>query len=323
MKILYVTPNATDPLAFYRGSGPIRRMRGIDFTFAENVSWATVAMHDLVFLQRPFSPQHAEVLTLCKKWGVPTVVDFDDWLYELMPDNPAYSLYQNSREHLEKARTLSNAIMVSNPHMQKMYKALGSESVVIPNAYDSELLTPADAEDRRKAVVWRGGGSHTQDLLSVRQGWIELIARHKDWTFFFMNCYPWWLGEVPENVKFIPGMGMMEYLDALVKIKPAIMTHPLLDNDFNRCKSMCSYIEAAHAGAAFVGPDFEEFDRPGCTRYQPGSSESFYAAISGLMEQPENILHNAKLAQAEILTGLSLREVNKIRSKLFSEIANK
>jgi hypothetical protein len=182
------------------------------------------------------------------------------------------------------------------------------------------MLTPADPMDRNKIVLWRGGASHTQDLLSVRQGWVELVSRHTDWQFVFMNCYPWWLGEVPSNVRFIEGMNAIDYMAAIQKISPAVMTHPLVDTDFNRCKSMCSWIEASHAGAAFVGPDFEEFERPGLERYTPGNSESFYKVISGLMNDPSRIVHNAKLGQAEILGPLSLREVNKTRAKLFSGI---
>jgi glycosyltransferase involved in cell wall biosynthesis len=324
MKILYVTPNATDPLAFYRGTGPLRRMREwypVEFTFVEAVSWASIVMHDMVFMQRPFNTQHAEVLALAEKWGVPVVSDFDDWLYGLMPDNPAYSLYQKATDSLEKARTGSKAIMVSSEHLAKMYASKGStNTVVVPNAYDSEMFTPADATDRRKIVLWRGGSSHTQDQLSVRQGWLELIRKHKDWQFMFINCYPWWLGEEFPNVKFLDGMNVIDYMDALKTLKPAIMTHPLLDSDFNRCKSMCSYIEAAHAGAAFVGPDFEEFERPGCVRYKAGSSESFFSSIDGLISHPELIVHAALEAQKEILGPLSLRTVNEIRWKLFNEI---
>ena len=322
MKVLYVTPNASDPLAFYRGSGVLRRMRttyGMDYTPVEAVSWAIVAAHDLVFMQRPFSEQHAEVMEICKQQGVPVVTDFDDWLYGLMPDNPAYTLYNKCKPHLDNAARLSGEIMVSTEHMKRMYAADGvTNVVVIPNAYDTQLFTPADAADRNKIVLWRGGSSHTQDQLSVRDGWQRLVDQYRDWQFIFINCPAWWLKGEYDSVKFIEGMNVFEYMAALKTLKPAIMTHPLLDSDFNRCKSMCSYIEAAHAGAAFVGPDFEEFERPGCTRYKPGDSDSFYNAMSGLIENPHRIIENALLAQAEIQSGLSLRRVNEIRWDVFT-----
>jgi len=325
VKILYITPNATDPLAFYRGTGPLARMRrdypGLEFTSSEAVSWATLVSHDLVFMQRPFNAQHAEVIDMCNKWGVPVVSDFDDWLYDLMPDNPAYSLYRRAVPALETARLGSAAITVSTEHMKRLYAERGSDSIVVPNAYDADTFTPADATDRRKIVLWRGGNSHTQDLLSVRSGWLELIRKHADWQFMFMNCHPWWLGETFENVKHLEGMSIIDYMSALGEIRPAIMTHPLLDSDFNRAKSMCSYIEAAHAGAAFVGPDFEEFVRPGLERYTPDSGESFFAVIDRLIEQPERIVANARLAQAEITGPLSLRQVNRIRWETFKRFS--
>jgi hypothetical protein len=132
-----------------------------------------------------------------------------------------------------------------------------------------------------------------------------------------MNLPPWWMGESFENVKTIEGQGMIEYMRSLETIKPAIMTHPLVDSRFNRAKSMCSWIEASHAGAAFVGPAFREYQRPGITNYEPGNSDSFFAAIDGLIEQPELIPYNAMKGQSVITTELSLREVNKIRMEVF------
>lgn len=81
---------------------------------------------------------------------------------------------------------------------------------------------------------------------------------------------------------------------------------------------MCSWIEASHAGAAFVGPDFVEYRRDGITNYEAENSESFFKAIDGLITEPINIIENAKKGQALITTELSLREVNKERIKLFS-----
>ena len=322
MKILYVSPNPTDALAFYRGTGPLSVMRkqyDVEFTIGDAVSWAQIKMHDLVYMQRPFNSQHMQVVDMCKKWGTPMIADFDDWLYGLMNDNPAYHIYEQAKPVLEHVRATAKRISVSNPYMQGLYKQLGTETTVIPNSYDSDMLTPADPEDRNRVVLWRGGNSHMQDIFSVRSGFIRLIEENPEWQFYFLNVQPWWLGRDYDNVKAFPGMGLMEYMDFIQKAKPAIMTHPLKDDPFNRSKSMCSWIEAGHAGAAFVGPDFEEFNRPGSVTYAPDDGESFYNAIQGLINNPVNIIKNAKAIQSEILGPLSTRVVNETRFKLFCE----
>lgn len=324
MKLLYISPNASDALAFYRGSGPLsslRRHSGIDYTIADGVTWATLTAHDAVFFQRPFTGNHLEVIELCRKWGVPFTVDFDDWLYELSPDNPAYHIYQKNRTNYHTAAEIAHRLTVSTEDMASMYRSrFGIEATVVPNAYDTDLFRPRQLEDHSKIVLWRGSNSHAQDLFSVRQGWLELIRKHRDWQFLFINCPPWFLGDSFDNVKVLPPLDVLDYMNILQQIKPAIMTHPLLDCSFNRSKSMCSWIEASHAGAAFVGPDFKEYERPGLTRYEPGSSESFFRAIDGLIEDPSRIIENARLGQAEITGPLALREVNKIRERVFKDL---
>jgi hypothetical protein len=323
MKILFVSPNPTDPLSFYRGIGPLSVMRkqfGFDYEVGTNISWAQVRSCDFVFMQRPFNSQHVQVAEMCQKWNVPMICDFDDWLYELMPDNPSFDVYESSKNNLEKVRAIASRTIVTTEYMKNLYSEIGTDADVIPNAYDTDLLQHGDIDDRNKIVLWRGGNSHLQDILSVRMGFVELIRRHKDWQFFFLNVKPWFLGEEFDNVKHVQGMGLIEYFEFIKKAKPAIMTHPLLDSPFNRAKSMCSWIEAGHAGAAFVGPDFEEFKRPGCINYQPNSSESFFNAINNLINNPHGIIENARMIQKEITGPLSLKNVNEKRWEIFKSI---
>lgn len=299
----------------------MRRYHDMEYAQVDNVNWATITSADLVFIQRPFTPEHEQVVEICKLWKVPFICDFDDWLYELPADNPAYHIYAKNRKSYHNAAESANGVIVATEDMGKMYlERFGIETTVVPNAYDTDLLTPRELTDHSKIILWRGSNSHTQDLFSVRTGWLELIRKHTDWQFCFINCPPWFLGADFENVKVLPPLNVLEYMHILHKIKPAIMTHPLIDCTFNRAKSMCSWIEASHAGAAFVGPNFKEYERPGLTQYEAGNSESFFKSIDGLIMQPERIIEAARLGQTEITGPLSLKEVNKARFEMFKAL---
>lgn len=322
MKILYVTPNPSDALSFYRGAGPLRRLRqhyDFDYTTPSSLNWSSVVDCDMVFFQRPYTQEHKAVIELCRKWGVPFIVDFDDWLYELSPDNPAFHTYNNNKEFYHHAAETCTKLSVATQEMADLYfNEFGIEATVIPNAYDTELFKPRPVDDHNKIVMWRGSNSHTQDLFSVRLGWLELIKKHTDWTFVFVNVPPWFLGQQFKNVQTIGPRSVIDYMAMLQEVKPAIMTHPLTNCAFNRSKSMCSWIEATHAGAAFVGPDFKEYQRDGIVNYEAENSESFFNAIDGLITNPIRIIDGAKKGQALITNELSLLEVNKERIKLFS-----
>ena len=324
MKILFVTPNPSDALSFYRGAGPLRRLRehhDIEYVQPSEMNWATVVNCDLVFFQRPYTADHKKVIEICKQWGVPCVVDYDDWLYELSADNPAFHTYNNNKDNYHYAAESADALMVATHDMADLYMdRYGIEATVIPNAYDDQLFTPRPLDEHDKIVLWRGSNSHTQDLVSVRKGWLSLIRKHTDWQFVFINVPPWWLSEGFENVKTVAPRSTREYMDMIQKLKPAIMTHPLMDCAFNRAKSMCSWIEASHAGAAFVGPDFLEYQRDGITNYKAGDSSSFHEAIDGLITEPTRIIENARKGQRLITGELSLREVNKKRMEVFRSL---
>ena len=326
MKILYISPNPSDALSFYRGAQPLRRLRQhhqVEYVQTDSLNWSTIVNCDLVFFQRPYTQEHKAVIDLCRKWKVPFVVDFDDWLYELSPDNPAFHTYNNNKEYYHHAAESAAAVMVATQDMADLYlDQHGIECEVVPNAYDDELLTPRPINDHFKIVLWRGSNSHTQDLLSVRQGYLNLIKKHTDWQFVFINVPPWWLGENFENVKTVAPRSTIDYMAMIQQMKPAIMTHPLMDCNFNRAKSMCSWIEASHAGAAFVGPNFKEYQREGIETYEPGDSKSFFDSVDGLITEPTRILENAAKGQAAITGSLSLREVNKKRFEIFKQFSS-
>ena len=326
MKILYVTPNPTDPLAFYRGTLPLAEMRKdypeFEYTIAANVNWANLTAHDLVFMQRPYTSEHGRIVDMCKKWRKPLVLDFDDWLYELSPDNPAVHVYSD-KTHYHKAAEMADAIMVTTTDMQEYYEAdHGIKTHVVPNAFNDRLLDFRPVEDHSKIVLWRGSNSHTQDLLSVRQGYLKLIKEHTDWQFVFINMPPWWLGDNFENVKTVAPRDALDYMRMLNNIKPAIMAHPLSDCRFNRAKSMCSWLEASGCGSAFVGPDFPEYSREGIINYTPGDSKSFYNEINQLITDPIDIIESAKTSQDIIKKHLLLKDVNKLRYDIFLDCIN-
>lgn len=260
--------------------------------------------------------------------GMKIVCDYDDFLFDLKTDNPAWGTYTKNEtvvESLKKIVDIADVFFVTTEDLKKEYEKRGAKRVVvIPNGYDSKLFSYAKDfnTDRRKIVLWRGSTSHVHDCVSVLSGYERLIEENQDWIFVFMNQYPWFLSKEHKNVSYIPGMETLDYFEKIYKMAPAIMTHPLSDCVFNRCKSMACFLEANHAGAAFVGPNFQEFARPGVTTYKPDDPNSFYESISSLLNNPNMVSKAIMTAKNHINNSLELGVLNKIREKEFVRLIN-
>lgn len=332
IRITSMIPDSNDPLSFYRGLGPFRRMvkdKKYDLEYKDEklFTWGNLCTSDILFAQRPFKPDHITGLKMARDWGLKIVVDYDDYLFDLKTDNPVWSMYcrnPNTKIVLNDVIKLADMFFVATKHLKVMYQKLGvpeEKIMVVPNAYDSKLFPYARMPlEKKKIVLWRGSSTHVTDCLSVLRGYEELIKKHTDWIFVFWHQYPWFLSKDYPNVSFIDGAGIVDYFAKLYSMSPSIVTHPLTDCDFNRSKSMACYLEATHARASFVGPDFQEFHRPGITNYKPSDSDDFYQKIDDLITNPIKIMKNVEDAQKHVHDDLELGVVNDIRWEGFNRV---
>lgn len=332
MKIAYVTPDATDALAYYRGSGPLanicKNYTDFDYTHIPNdISWASIKKFDAVFIQRACSAEFLKVVELCNKWSIPVIGDYDDWLYELPASNPAALAFKKSQSSFTQIINGLDAIIVANEKLKEMTRSLlldqNKPIHVVPNAYDVKLFKKyrhaGNVKTKKKIFAWRGGNSHLGDLLSVKEDYRNLFKSYPDWQFIFIAQNPWILGAKEfSNVQMADPLNIIEYFRAVHDTGISILAHPLEDNEFNRAKSMCSWLEATHARAAFIGPDFEEFHRDGILNY--GKNLSFFEAASRVLNDMQLMNQMYFDSEMYIMKHLTLDIVNKLRVKAFREL---
>lgn len=321
MKIAFVTPSLSDPLSFYRGSGPLNHLcRNYDVQYEHlesDISWAKLCRFDLVYIQRPFDDQHLKVCQIANKCGIPIVGDFDDWLYDLPPSNPAHLAFKKQQKTFVQIVNSLDRIIVATNKLGEMIKGLlldqNKPIDLIPNAYDVRLFKKyrheKNIKERKMIFAWRGGNSHQADILSVKDDYQKLFKAYPQWQFVFIAQHPWILdaGDFP-NVQMADPLGVLEYFRAFHDSAPSIVAHPLVDNDFNRCKSMCSWLESTHARAAFIGPDFEEFQRDGIEVYN--AQRSFFDVAASFLDDPRKIFENVAKSEAYISKHLTLDVVS-------------
>lgn len=280
-------PEADDATSFMRAWGPLGQMAKQDRRLklvqpprhpngAHDYNWAWVAGLDAILLQRPWNKQQGQLLVLANMLGIPVWIDWDDDLATVRPSNPRYHLYAEPdlAKRLDWMVSLAQAVTVTTGELAERRSAGTGASTgkvrVLPNAQ----MWPASNEPRTRRVVWRGGGNHEEDVLSVLDQ-IEAVARmpqFSKWEWHFLGEPPW---QVRERLEFLGGDRLsvgfwadpFTYMRTLHGLAPWCVIVPMVDNAFNRCRSNLPILEATSAGAVAVAKDLPEYVKAGARCY--------------------------------------------------------
>jgi hypothetical protein len=243
MGIALITPSSTDGCAVYRSIGVFSPDAYTLYEGRVGYScWQAILRHPIIFMQRPFSLAHLDLITTAKALGRKVVIDWDDDLTTVPPSNPSHSYFKDHR--IWEISKLADLVLVSTPTLL----ALHPGSVVVPNAIHPVFRNLPPQPKRRRAVVWRGSPTHDEDyfptpqFLNLRKLGYEVIA----------------MGSPPPNLKpdtIIPFMDYAQYIVTLNYIAPEYVFASLADDPFNHAKSDVVAQEAYLIGAKFIHND--------------------------------------------------------------------
>lgn len=277
--LLVLSPDLNDSVSWWRSWGPMQSVQratpnlsllGVGLERAR-IEWNLLAASSAVFINRPYTPDHVRLMERASINGLATWVDFDDYIFDIPGYNFSAPVYatQSTRGAAKDAAERAQFVSVSTPDLAQRLvdrHAPDANVQVIPNALPD--FYPWNSLTRAPIVMWRGGASHLADIASVADD----LASIQGCVFEFLGIDPY-----PVTSKLDPRRYMIERecsLDVfharLFGSHAKVMIVPLLDNDFNRCKSNIAWLEGTLAGAAVLAPDFPEFRRPGCTTYKEG-----------------------------------------------------
>lgn len=336
MKVRVNLPNDVDATSFYRGMGPLgameRQFEHLKFVYdAPKYNWATLFTDDVLFLQRPYRPDHLQIVQMAKNNGKKIWVDFDDDLFTVPVSNPAYRIYGNEETKKTIARIISHAdhVSVSTPQLKRALQERGPQPLnknvtVVPNAYNSPALDHIYRRfpkklDRQKIVMWRGSSTHHKDVAEYMDVLVDVINAHKDWSFLFQGDKPWFLYEkLGDNAIFGESLDPIEYFHMIRQLQPRLMIVPLHDSEFNRSKSNIAWIEGAFAGAACLAPDWEEWHRPGILNYS--SRETFRDTLEGFLNGRYEADSLVEQSWEFILRDLDIKVVNEKRLQILNAL---
>ncbi len=268
-----------------------------------NIFPERVANADLVIIQRDF-PRHFEayqaVMAQAREHGKKVVYELDDLLTELPEAHPDYDHYRKSRANILTAVCEADAVVCSTPGIRDYLYTYNPNIFIFPNYLDDTLWPlrsgreQIDETPNRPLVLgYLGSHSHMQDLETVVPVLERLLTRHgnglrlKLWGIGI----PQGLSECP-NVEFvIPGLvNYAEFAAYFSQQECDIFIAPLIDNQFNRCKSAIKYLEYGASGVPGVYSRLAPYSsvvKHGENGFLASSLEEWEASLTMLIETPE------------------------------------
>lgn len=321
MRILACADSFSDGCAFYRSVGPwsalAKKNPDLQVTYVNRPDWADIRLHDILFMQRPSSADLKSAFNAAKQFGTKLWVDFDDDLFSVPRDNPAYEIYAGRHQQMKLFIEGADLVTVTTAALREKLSSMSKVVQVLPNAMDDCLLKYVPKEPANNVILWRGTATHNRDVASVSKELVAIATKYPEYTFAFLGCDPcaWDVSEKMKHpVVITTPMTPVTLFSSICFLRPKIVIVPLQDIHFNRCKSNIAALEASLAGAAVLAPNWPEWSFDGITRY--GNPSDFADRLEDLINQSTRTKALAEEAWGFVTSRLLLSMVNEQRLQL-------
>lgn len=244
------------------------------------------------------------------RYGYKLVVDTDDNTDATPIYNQSFTDYHSAsgpnrivRGELREADLVT---VSTQPLKEWAQKYARRDVIVMPNCVDTSLYSGVRSREKEARhandirIYWGGGGGHYGDLLKVRDPLLRIVAERPNVKLVFSNILPDWAADLsPFRVFFIRFAHMNAYHKILKWLCADVALAPLVDNEFNRCKSNIKYLTYAMADIPGIYSDTEAYESVthGLTGLKAKSAQDWYEAINLLLDNKvlaSSIAHQAK-----------------------------
>jgi len=246
------------------GSGFLAKVRDREDGSQELVSTQVPADAELVVIQRPGHPLQPQMVTIMRQNGIAVVVDMDDDMSAIHPQNTAFYAYRaNSPTPLSWRHALESCkqatlVTTSTRTLQRVYARHGRGAIL-----DNYLPAACLEYGKPETGCWGWSGttqSHPNDLQVTRPAAQQLID----------DGYEFRVVGAPSRVKNAAGLRVEPSYTGPVGLDVWVKTMantydvgiiPLAPTSFNTSKSRLKGIEHMAAGIPWVASPREEYRR--------------------------------------------------------------
>ena len=272
----------------------------------ETMNWVEVAQEfDLIYFNYTAMPwEFAKMGSMARKFGRPLVMDSDDSLWDIMPDNSAYQALGKGSEGIKNFTSICREVdymTTTNKYLRNVIshhtlKPTGKIKI-FPNYIDLDGLytyRPKFKDTNDITLLHFGSTTHFIDLQTKEfEKGIDMIMRdYPNVTFKTVGAlipsykYKW--GQRYKN-----DYGHQDLYKWVRERFPLFMEEtdiivvPLEENRYTKCKSSIKFLEASSAKKAGVYQNirqYEEVIEHGVNGYLADTAQDWYDSIKALID---------------------------------------
>jgi len=301
-RIIFATPECT-PHVYLRGQGPARWLkprypgRSLGVYAGSQLSQFT----ELAARQRG-ATWHFHAVSEATVWLVRAVqwgggrilLGLDDDLWHGPSDRPAGFPPLLVRD-FEEAAALADAVVVTTDQLAALVKPLNATVFQIPNALPlgpAWPRRPVRPLRRVRRIGLSALAGHQRDWAQLRAPLLALLRARRDLTVSMLGDPPDWAYGHPQIEKHRGFVPYEAYLARLAALELDLLLAPLEASPFNTARSATKALEAAVAGAAFMGArvgPYRDLDH-GATCWLVEPTEAAWdAALTELVRDPARV----------------------------------
>jgi processive 1,2-diacylglycerol beta-glucosyltransferase len=282
-RILFISPEKPGGVEYHRIEIPLIHM--METTEHEyNVTNAVMGLDfkpDLVIANRKISihsKQHnTDTIKYLKENNIPYIIDVDDY-WNLSHDHPLREHYRENEIPGQVIESLKGAAEVWTTHevLADKVRKYNSNVVIIPNAinFDQPQFARKPKATDKVVIGWAGSSTHVPDINLLKTS-MHRLHKDKDLAGKYSILHAGWHHETkeshhfekiftagyratPDQYKRFPAIDVYNYAKAYDIVHISLC--PLVDNEFNRCKSFLKALESGAKGCAVIASNVHPYN---------------------------------------------------------------
>ena len=270
---------------------------------------------DIIIIHKEAATLTPDLVRLMIDHPKPVIYETDD-LIQQRPLHRTSNCLVTAKQRL--LGSWNAAFIVSTSYLADKMKIYSEDVSVIYNAppFAFNVARCAEATDPR-LVCFIGTPSHSPDFALMGNALERVAEKHSKIRYLFIGAAP--SRGIREKIPIEICPFNADYhaaLDVFHSRKPAVGLAPLLDNPYNRSKSVIKYIDYTHAGTVGIYSDIVTYRGIEGGVLVKNTPDKWYEGICRLIENPELRFQLYKNAVEDIKARFSF----KVESERFADI---